>query len=81
MPDYEEFTSGMNQYRELDLPFDKAFGNLVYEADRAVDEVEKIINRKMEPEEIFVERMQKFYLPMGDNSEKVYQYLLGEEKE
>lgn len=81
VPDYEEFTSGMNQYRELDLPFDKAFGNLVYEADRAVDEVEKIINRKMEPEEIFVERMQKFYLPMGDNSEKVYQYLLGEEKE
>lgn len=78
VPDYEEFLSGMNQYRELDLPFDKAFGKLVLDVDAAVDELERIINRGMKVEEKFRERMKKFYIPMTENSEKIYQYLIGQ---
>ncbi|MCR5846608.1 MAG: CDP-glycerol:glycerophosphate glycerophosphotransferase [Lachnospiraceae bacterium] len=75
VPDYMEFKSGMNQYRELDLPFEKAFGRMVMEADDAIDEIKKAIATHMLPEDIYLDRMEKFFLPMDNSMDKIYQAL------
>ncbi|MBD5535198.1 MAG: glycosyltransferase [Lachnospiraceae bacterium] len=77
VPDYIEFKSGMNHYRELDLPFDKAFGNLTTDPESAVDEVIRIIENDFVPDAIFKERMDKFYLPLENCAEKLYCHLTG----
>lgn len=78
VPDYMEFKSGMNRYRKLDLPFEKAFGNLTTYPEAAVDEVIRIIENDFIPDPVFKERMDNFYLPMDDCEEKIYKYLLEE---
>lgn len=76
MPDMDEFKSGMNHYRELDLPWEKAFGSLTTEPESAVNEIIRIINNGFVPDPIFKERMDNFYLPMENCAEKMYQYLI-----
>ncbi len=76
VPDYLQVKSGMNQYRELDLPFDKAFGKLVKEPEDAVDELIRIADNGFKPEKQFSDRMDSFFLPMQDCEEKLYQYLM-----
>lgn len=78
VPDMEQFKSGMNHYRKLDLPFEKAFGNLVLDPEDAIDEIERIISRNFIPDPIFSDRMNDFYLPLENCSEKLYQYLIKE---
>lgn len=75
VPDMLQFESGMNHYRKLDLPFEKAFGNLTTEAEEAVQEIEKIIERNYVPEEQYRKRMEEFYIPMNDCRRELYQYL------
>ena len=75
VPDYDQFRSGMNLYRELDLPFEEAFGPFVTEADKAVDEFIKICDRDFVPEDIYRKRMDEFYLPMNNCCEGIYDYI------
>lgn len=76
VPDMPQFKSGMNQYRELDLPFDKAFGNLVTDTESAIKELVRIIENGLIPDLIFKERMDNFYLPLERCSEKIYLKLM-----
>lgn len=78
VPDYMQFKSGINQYRELDLPFDKAFGNLVIDSESAVKEIIRIINNNFVPDSVFKERMDNFYLPMDKCCDKLYQFLIND---
>lgn len=80
VPDMPQFKSGMNHYRELDLTWDNAFGNLTTDAEGAVNEVCRIINNDFAPDLIFKERMDNFYLPLENCSEKLYAYLIGEKE-
>ncbi len=73
--DYMQFRSGMNHYKELDLPFEKAFGAMVTESRDAVAEVRKIIGRSFVPEEVYAERMGKFFLPLENCRERLYEFL------
>lgn len=75
VPDYLQFKSGMNLYRELDLPFEKAFGNMVTDPENAVKELEKIFGNNFEPEEKYRKRMEDFYLPMGNCRQDIYEYV------
>ncbi|MEE1321984.1 MAG: glycosyltransferase [Acutalibacteraceae bacterium] len=75
VPDYIQFKSGMNLYRELDLPFDKAFGPMVTDPEKAVKELEKIFKNNFVPEEIYKKRMEEFYLPMGNCRHDIYEYV------
>lgn len=75
VPDWEEFISGMNQYRELDLPFEKAFGPLAKDADEAISNIEKSVLRNFEPEEKYMRRMEGFYLPIRECRENLYCHL------
>ncbi len=76
IPDWKQFISGMNQYRELDLPFDEAFGPLVKNADSAIEQIEIIAKQNFKPHKLYKERMENFYLPMGNNRGEVYKYLM-----
>ncbi len=78
VPDYDQFRSGMNLYRELDLPFEDAFGPFVTEPEKAVDELIKICERDFVPEEIYCKRMDEFYLPMSNCCEGIYNYIYNE---
>lgn len=75
VPDYEQFRSGMNLYRELDLPFDKAFGPLAIDPETAADEVIKICNRDFVAEDVYKKRMDEFYIPMENCCEGIYNYI------
>ena len=75
VPDYGQFKAGMNHYRELDLPFEEAFGPLVLEAEKAVEEVKKMAGLGFEPEEIYKERMDKFYYPLEICAEELYKFV------
>lgn len=75
VPDYLEFASGMNRYRKLDLPFEKAFGNMVTTPEAAVEEFIRIAENNFVPDKLFKERMDNFYLPMENCCEKLYQIM------
>ncbi len=76
VPDMDEFKSGMNHYRELDLPFEDAFGRLVLEASDAVNELENIVNNNYKAEEIYMDRMKDFFIEKDNYAEALYDYLM-----
>lgn len=78
VPDIYEFNAGLNQYRKLDLPFEKAFGALVTDAESAVAEVIEVIKRGFKPDAEYQKRMDEFYLPMEDCCGKLYDLLMNE---
>lgn len=75
VPDYLEFKAGLNQYWELDLPFEKAFGKLTLEINELIHEIEKICENSFKAETIYSDRMQQFFLPMRECCKGLYQYL------
>lgn len=79
VPDMLQFKAGLNQYRALDLPFEKAFGDLAVDPETAVDAIERIAMNGLQPEKIYKERMEKFYLPLENCRENIYQNLMCEE--
>lgn len=76
VPDWMQFISGMNQYRELDLPFEEAFGPLVTNDEDAIVEIEKAIKNNFSPDKLYMERMKHFFLPIENCREKLYKYLI-----
>ena len=76
VPDMDEFESGMNQYWELDLPFEKAFGNLTTEPEAAIEEVIRIVNNHFSVDKTFRDRMDSFFLPLEKCSERLYEYFI-----
>ena len=72
VPDYGQFKAGMNHYRELDLPFEKAFGPLVLDPDGAVEEIKKAAENGFELEPIYAERMRSFFYPLENCAEALY---------
>lgn len=75
VPDMEQFESGMNHYRKLDLPFEEAFGKLVLTPEDAVNELIRIVENNFVSDEIYSKRMEEFFLPMEDCCEKLYEIL------
>lgn len=78
VPDEAEFKVGLNGYRELDLPFEDAFGDYITEDEILVEKVIEIIERNFSLERKYEERMEKFYLPLDNCCEKIYQELIAE---
>ena len=67
VPDDEMFRAGMNDYRKLDLPLEEGFGPLALNAEQAVDYLCGLVNRNGEPEKIYRERMDGFFLYKDNN--------------
>lgn len=81
LPDKDKFLSGMNLYRELDLPLEEGFGPV---ADNELDicsAIETIVNRGFVPEEQYLKKMEPFFL-YKDNKQRdrLYQSLIGDQK-
>ncbi len=81
VPDMLQFKSGMNHYRKLDLPFEKAFGKLTTNPVDASKEVIRIIDVGFVTDDIYKNRMDQFFLPLENCAEKLYQYLKKEQGE
>lgn len=81
VPDMYEFKAGLNQYRKLDLPFEKAFGPLATNAQKATEEIIKVMEMDFVPEPLYQRRMDDFYLPMNDCCGSLYELLTSEQKE
>ena len=67
VPDDEMFRAGMNDYRKLDLPLEEGFGPLAYNAEQAVDYLCGIIGRAGEPDEVYRQRMDGFFIHNDKN--------------
>lgn len=81
VPDYPQFKSGMNHYRDLDLPFDEAFGHMFTDAHKAAECLCDIIDRNFVPEDIYAERMSNFYFNFDGNcAENLYQFVIEQDK-
>ena len=81
VPDYPQFKSGMNHYRDLDLPFEDAFGHMFTDAEKAAECLCDIIARDFVPEEIYSERMKNFYFEFDGNcAENLYKYVVEQDK-
>lgn len=75
-PDYHFFLAGMNDYRELDLPYEEAFGPFVQTAEEALDEIEKILSQNAIPAARYWERMEHLFFYKDNNQcERIYEQL------
>lgn len=75
-PDYSEFVRGNYQYRELDIPFDKAFGSLCRTAEETVAELRKIAGNDFNMQEDFSLRAENFFIPLENCRERLYRLSL-----
>lgn len=77
VPDDEMFRAGMNDYRKLDLPLEEGFGPLAHSAQQAVEAITDIIARDGEPDTIYKERMDGFFLNDGKKCcDEIYKALI-----
>lgn len=76
VPDMEEFKAGMNQYRQLDLPFEEAFGELTVDAQSAVDEIIRIADNGFGIEEKYKKRMDEFFFNTEGACDRLYNELM-----
>ncbi len=77
--DYTEFKAGLNQYRELDMPFEEGFGPFADTPEKAIANLEKILENNCNMEKLYSKRLEGFYLEMSSTRESLYQYLIREE--
>lgn len=79
LPDEEMFRAGMNDYRELDIPFEDAFGDLARTAEEAVEAVDRIMKNDCRPEKKYADKMKDFFFYKDDmQTERLYQALMEE---
>lgn len=80
MPDRIEFDAGLNQYRELDLPLEEAFGPYTETVDDAIAVLGRLVafidGNKDEELAAFQKRSSSFFLHVdGKNSQRLYKEL------
>ncbi len=73
--DYLQFKSGMNHYKELDLPFKDAFGPLTITSEDTIKYIEELEKNNFQTEEKYYERMNKFYVSLDNCAERLYRYI------
>lgn len=76
LPDYKQFKAGMNDYRELDIPFENGFGEFTTNKTELCKAIEKIIDNSCEPVSPYKEKNAEFFLDKEKNScERIYDAL------
>lgn len=78
LPDYIQFKAGLNDYRQLDIPFENGFGEFTQTAEEAAEAVRKIIENKGKALPEFQKRCSGFFFNREKNCrEKIYEVLSG----
>lgn len=82
LPDMDMFRAGMNDYREIDIPFEDGFGDLVLNAEEAVTAIEKIFNNDGKPEQKYAVKMKDFFFYKDNHqTDRLYEALIKDEAE
>ena len=76
VPDYDQFRSGMNQYRKLDLEYEDAFGPLFTESEDVITFLEKTVSGQCVPEKEYEEKMSRFFIKKTNRRETLYKQIL-----
>jgi glycosyltransferase involved in cell wall biosynthesis len=71
VPDYEIWRSGKNHYNRLDIEYDEAFGALTTTSEDAVRELGRLVEQDGRPDQVFLERMQSFFLHEGGKNRQM----------
>ena len=73
MPDLREFKAGMNDYRELDIPFENGFGELTQSQSELCLAIERVIENNGEAISPYKERSENFFFDKDRNScDRIY---------
>lgn len=72
MPDMREFKAGLHTYRELDLNYNEAFGNLCLKSKELIDEMKKITKNDYKVQKKYLDRMNNFFLEIKNPCEDIY---------
>ena len=73
-----EFKAGLHSYRELDLNYKDAFGNLCLDEKELLKEIDRVIKNNFQPEKVFVKRMNNFFLKIDHPCDKIYSLIRDE---
>lgn len=76
VPDMQEFRAGLHTYRELDLPHEKAFGELTLNKDDLIKVLERIINNNYKEKEIYLKREENFFIDLNNIQDNLYNELM-----
>lgn len=77
LPDNEMFRAGLNDYREVDIPLDDAFGDLALTAEDAVAALERIFDNDCKPLPKYAEKMNGFfYYKDNSQADRLYEALM-----
>ena len=80
LPDQELFRAGLNDYRELDLPLENAFGEVALNAEEAVKALRELLKTGCRIPEKYVHMYQKFFYHYDDKQrERLYLALTGKQ--
>lgn len=69
LPDRDMFASGMNHYRQMDMPLDDAMGEYAQTGDQACDALEHIFANDVKPLEKYAKRMDGFFFHEDEGQE------------
>jgi len=72
VPDLDDFHSGANQYRELDMALDDGFGPVTYDPKYAVEALASVLSRDCAVEPLYSERMGSFFLKADNSMGAIY---------
>ena len=72
MPDMTEFKAGLHTYKNLDLKYEDAFGNLCLTSEELIKEMKKITKNNYNADRKYLDRMNSFFLDIDNSTEKIY---------
>lgn len=78
LPDKEEVESGLHSYRQLDLKYEDAFGELCLTEEELLNEMKRVISNKFEVQKPYDSRMSNFFIDISNPCEELYRALIKE---
>ncbi len=79
LPDEELFRSGMNDYREVDIPLDKGFGDYVTSAQDAIAALQRIADNQFAVADKYKEKMETMFFHKDDKQrERIYDAIIND---
>lgn len=79
LPDEEFFRAGMNDYREVDMPLDDAFGEYANTPEDAVSAIRRLLENGCVPGERYAKKMENmFFFKDHKQRDRIYAALISE---
>ena len=75
IPDKDEFLSGMNHYRELDIPIKHGFGYFTYEEKNVVNYLKNRKDNIFDIDEKYKSKYDNFFFELTNVREGIYKAL------